>query len=1203
MAGVSMLCLFRLILGPLLLLAALVPWGRSADAAEESSGAASPVSSTGLLPIFGVGIDFEALPGKGADAKPDEAVESVQALWSSHLEGAGFNVVQIAVDVGELGDKGAGRLAALCRWAESRNVRLAPTLIGAPPGRPLPDDFPDRAAAFAAKVIENVGRDGEPTAYAQIMFYQLERPLNHPVHHGPMEPSAAADLLARTLDKLRAAEQAALAGTSLQATPVLVPASFDYELIVHGGIVNVELTDEMFEEAYASLHDYVIAVTNAAPVDVVALEWYPGSVSSGAVDRFPDAVERLQTDLPGKIVLVGTGFSTASGGEEDQSRFYTQTFNNLCDVRTNQGVESSFAGILWRTAMDRRDGAPAPPSSETPNEMESWDWTERAEEVSRMWNEPGSESKQMKWWYGNVESRFGFLSPGAGGSKPANEKATYQLLARLKSSLAVAAAATGASDIAEELAGGEGGKGVGGAVKERLQSALFGMLDAWVSKTAENLVSGGSGGDEGAPPPPEPPPLADLQIVGLGELDAAPKVGSATPLSVTLFNAGSASATNVVLYLREGASTDLAFSSPTSLSQGGSVTVDLPWTPSRPGNFHDVALDAYCDNEQDPTTNHADLGDIMVEAAPSGGGHGAPGGYALNPALLGAVKGSLLTKTAPGFARIDAIRSITPTPIMSTRSGGAPSGGSATMELRSASAPIQPISLAFSISNPFGHDFSAVKGTLKIDGKTIASKDIGRLLPRQRRTVTFGTWTPPKTGTYDVEIQMSGKDPRNRTLTSTATDKVVVGSSAPSVATRSLLPAGGATAGGSSTRAITPLIRTGGAAKSGTPAMTMRSLLVRSGAKSKPASYLGLTANSIIVRPLPVTIGKPVEVSVRLYNSGRSIVSKAKVEVFVGREKLGETKIDVAVARSVIARGFKNWNPKPGRHSLRVVVSSGSRRGEAVKPISVTPPHAVGKGGVAALVGRGALTAPKLAIGPTDILMTPAVPAAGTSVALSARVRNTGTATASGVRAELLVDEIRLGSATGDIAAGKERIFTFPKWKAVSGSHTFVCRVASGTLRTETTRNVSVGAVALKMLTTTTATTATKATLLLAKPDLQILTTDIRFSPTSPRAGTTVTISITVRNIGKATATGGSVLGVLQVDGKEVARRQFAAALAAGGSTTLSWPVTTPTGKQLSVTATAKATNDARADNNVARGVASVAVTIPYVPRLVVPTK
>src|SRR2546428_99718 len=92
---------------------------------------------------------------------------------------------------------------------------------------PAPSAWP---APSVAKTVELVGKS-DPQAYAQIMLYQVERSLNHPACHGPTDPSKMATLIQQAVEKVRAAEQTALAGTSLQATPVLASASFDYELI------------------------------------------------------------------------------------------------------------------------------------------------------------------------------------------------------------------------------------------------------------------------------------------------------------------------------------------------------------------------------------------------------------------------------------------------------------------------------------------------------------------------------------------------------------------------------------------------------------------------------------------------------------------------------------------------------------------------------------------------------------------------------------------------------------------------------------------------------------------------------------------------------------------------------------------------------------------------------------------------------------
>jgi hypothetical protein len=202
----------RLLLA-LALFAVLMPGRARADSTTVAAAApaapateASPVTATGLLPVFGVAVDLDAAGGK-----PEHAVASLQKVWDQYLKAAGFNVIQIPVDVKDMGDRGAGRLAKLCVWAKTKNVRLAPILIGAPLGQALPEDYADNVGAFAAKTIELVGKEGDPQAYAQIMLYQIERPLNHPGNHGPMDPAKAAALIGKVIEKLRAAEQTGLA--------------------------------------------------------------------------------------------------------------------------------------------------------------------------------------------------------------------------------------------------------------------------------------------------------------------------------------------------------------------------------------------------------------------------------------------------------------------------------------------------------------------------------------------------------------------------------------------------------------------------------------------------------------------------------------------------------------------------------------------------------------------------------------------------------------------------------------------------------------------------------------------------------------------------------------------------------------------------------------------------------------------------------
>lgn len=628
------------------------------------------------------------------------------------------------------------------------------------------------------------------------------------------------------------------------------------------------------------------------------------------------------------------------------------------------------------------------------------------------------------------------------------------------------------------------------------------------------------------------------------------------------------------------------------------------------------------------------------------------------------------TKTDPGFVQIQAVRSINPVPMMKpmsapgsgggmgggmtmiggggsmpvlgggTGTGGTGTGGtqSTTMAMTMGGAPSgpQPMSLAFSVANPFDHNFTSVKGTLKVDNKVVATKDLGVLFPHQRRTVNFAQWTPPKSGTFPVRIELTGLGLGGKPLSATAMDQIVVapptkaakkgapgGGPGGGASTRSLIVGGsgapGGVPGGSTpmmmqTRLMTPMLLVPAQQQAGGP--KTRSLMLTPGGRGGPAfapTLLGLTANSIVLAPFPALVGNEVELSVRLFNSERLPANKAKIEAFVDGDKLGETTIEVPVARAVLAKGFKKWTAKPGRHEVRAVVTWGSRSGSAAKPIDVRPPNGVGAGGVAALIGRGSFGFARLSVTANDVRLNPLVPSAGSSVELSVRVQNAGAGDVKGVRAELFADGVRLGEANGDIAAGKDRVFTgYPRWTPTAGKHVILCRASAGGQITEASREVTVGAgitLMKPLLTTTTMTTnptigmqtaamSGMTLAIAARPDLQILAGDITFAPAAPKANDPLTVTIVVRNLGNALATGGMVTGVLQADGAEVARRQFPAAVAANGSMSLIWPVTTPSGKVLTAIATSAVANDSRADNNEGRASASIATIIIFQPQL-----
>lgn len=97
------------------------------------------VSQTGLLPVYGVDLNFDAAWVDGAKF-PSESAEhpgggvnaTFQQVWEA-LKPSGFNIVRVPIDIRDM-PGAANRLATLCVWAKANNVSLIPVLLGAERG-------------------------------------------------------------------------------------------------------------------------------------------------------------------------------------------------------------------------------------------------------------------------------------------------------------------------------------------------------------------------------------------------------------------------------------------------------------------------------------------------------------------------------------------------------------------------------------------------------------------------------------------------------------------------------------------------------------------------------------------------------------------------------------------------------------------------------------------------------------------------------------------------------------------------------------------------------------------------------------------------------------------------------------------------------------------------------------------------------------
>ena len=686
--------------------------------------------------------------------------------------------------------------------------------------------------------------------------------------------------------------------------------------------------------------------------------------------------------------------------------------------------------------------------------------------------------------------------------------------------------------------------------------------------------------------------MPDVQITDLGTLPATAMIQSQVTVPVTLFNAGTAPARDAAVYLRDKKA-DLARSNPILIQPGASTTVQLTFTVNQGGEMTGIAVDAFCANDADPNSNHAELGNLKVVQQPGGGGPKGP--HHLDDIVIknGGVlattnsNGSTTTTSDPGSIQIVDMgppksggfgsvvtgggfgSSMTGTSgssdggagggvIMMGQTGGGSGGAAGTAGAGTTAGsgggapkpaptpgPVVTPPINMTLTNPFSTAFQYAVATLFVEGQKIASRSLGTVLPGTNRTVSFTEWKATKAGTYKIRVDLEGMGSWSKKLKSSATGEVTVGSSPQPtpVAVRPLTPSPtpaspaqpGMSMGGQprpvfQTRNLTPYVRPGSSGL--VPRVGVRGGMggvggVRGLGVMGP---LGLTANSILVRPFPAAVGAPLDVSVQLANRDATPAGTVSVQVFVDGEDLGSVSVAVPASGSAIASGFKSWTAKSGRHDFRAVVIAGEQRGEATKAVLV---NAAGAGPFA---GRpmGGVTAGTMSTGGG---MKPGGMTAG---GMSTGGMTTGTMTPS-----------RPGGMT-----------------PVTTSSPFGGRPGPG---------MSMG------------------------PDLQVTATDIKIAPPAPAQGTAAVINVTVRNLGAALATDGKVLLVLHADGKEIERKQFPAAVAARGMLALTWPITAPAGA-LSVSATATVTGDGNPNNNNARSGIATAPKTMTTPIRVAPT-
>lgn len=626
-------------------------------------------------------------------------------------------------------------------------------------------------------------------------------------------------------------------------------------------------------------------------------------------------------------------------------------------------------------------------------------------------------------------------------------------------------------------------------------------------------VPGGGAPGGGAPGGGTPGGMgADLTFGGPISPLGAMTTNVPITISIGMRNDGDTPAIGATAYLIDQEGNAFAASEPITVDPGASVNAEVAFTPPSAGSIPGVRVQLFCDNEVNPDNNFADAGSISISDPPGGvneglptGGEpvdepgggtpsgGTPGGGRPGGLIGGGGKGGLignikvilptfvgrkpllgitvrnpgivpqLTTITPGMFNVASLAPGSAAKLMQALSSDVSSGGFRPGMLGYQVG--QPIPLTVPITNPFKRGFSNVKATLFVDGDNIATRNVGFIMPKQTRTVSFNEFVPKKAGTFNTEVRFQGTGPKGKAFQGRvrgtirvfdpSTGKALIrpnimtaavgekgsprsiGGLAPtfvkpSIMRPTILLATGAgrptlnlPTGAIPTRGTTSPSPTPGLVK---PAFTIPVIRTMSLINAPAVS---LSQDDVVMTPFPPTPGSQVGVSVRLSNQGAAPAKGVKVEAFADGKSLKSQTLDVPNGQQVVATQFDKFAATVGAHNIKVVATIGGTPQEVTRTFEV-------KQGV--MISRPALLTiglkPSLAFTGNDIQLNP-IPQPNGKTDVTVNVRNPGGAAAANAEFEAFVDGQSLGKVTRTIGALQTvPVSGFPSWTSPAGSHT-----------------------------------------------------------------------------------------------------------------------------------------------------------------------
>ena len=1156
------------------------------------------VSQTGLLPMFALDMDFAPtwidgadVPSKSPQYSHNGVSDTFQQAWDT-LKLAGFNMIRFPLKLDD--QQSAVRLANLCVWAKANNVSLIPVLKVAATELKTQSSLANATSALVTAVVAGLHQAGDAqfATYTQIAYYQIEGTLNHTGHYPGLTPDVAQQALSNASSALRAAESQALQGTGVQATPILITASFDFELIRQGGINGVPLDPGAEQKAQASLNQFLAPFASAQNIDAINVEWFPGSISSGDASHFASLLRTLKGALPGKQLTLTTGSSSAFNPATTQVQFYTLAVSNLGDFRASDGVNSSFLGAVFRQAFNSAQANANPPAGTDPSK---WDWNAKAQQLAAMWSQ-GTKADDLAWWVSKVQGNMGLLAlqPNA----------------------------------------------TGGATVTPLPSvSAFQQISATVSQVSQNVVPPPTAPGAMAPTPPSTGtgmPQAGMPGYPAGTQAASQGYGSANGTSQGGYSA----------YATGFQTSPQSYGVVNGMSQAGNPTCaggmqtlpqgyGMQTSPQGYGMVNGTA------NAMPPSVAPSCLGG-MTTGAPNGSAAFQQMMFTILQQFTTQMAGAFVTKLSTPSVHGTQLGGYPATNLTSSSAGqstayGASTPGSQSVTTPSVSSPAVPQTPATSSSSAntvsLGpQDVTVDKGTIAVgqavhftaqvhnvtanqdlSGLTVALADpsgvltnlptqSGVLVPHASATPVSIPWAPAQSGATPYQLSVQVLDGSgNQIASATAPAITVNGSTAASGANT-----GTGSTGGSGSTSSSGNSSTGTQPSSGTPAS--------SSPVQPQITFFGI-ANASAATPA----GQIPTLLVQVSNPSPNSMQPAKATLSVDGSAGQTQNIGTLLPQQTRSALFSGVSAATGSHAVQVSVTtadggSASATANVSAAVQGTPTAGSSSGGGTTLP----LSGPAVRYGtPTTFQIgafsqsIAAIPSSGNQFQSQGPSPAVGTAngtTASATTASATAAAgSNLGSRSGTVrnatgAPGSSSANNLPVRPGQPGA-------SSSTTSPSTSgpvRNITQGTTSSSTPATTPAngggfvrpgpsgmaTNALPSTI--SRPggpapvaeggiDLSVSMPDIRFTPASPRPGQATTFSALIRNLGAVAVQGAQVSFRLIVDGRQAAISQPLVFNISGQGTFLaSWSTLIPPGQQMQVVVAVTANGDVNPANNQA---------------------